>query len=125
MRGAVLLVVVVAAAALVLAPAGTGARTDPRVAVVTGTPVGVHGRYFKPGERIVVTFAAGSALRAQPPRWRYRIVIATVDGLFDVRFPEAKLTRCTSYRVAARGDLGSRAFVQRDVKCQAVRTPSG
>ena len=58
-----------------------------------GDPVGIRGMHFKPGEVVTITFAAGPALRADPPRWRYRIVIADAEGLFDVRFRELRLTR--------------------------------
>jgi hypothetical protein len=114
-RGAALLLAVLATAAL--APAAAGELADPRLAVYAGDPVGLRGKNFKPGERIVVTFAAGQALRADPPRWRYRIVIADAGGFFDVRFREVRLTRCRSYRAGARGDRGSRAFVERSVEC--------
>ncbi len=115
MRGAALVIATVVAVALVAPAAGAG--PDPRVAVFSGDPVGVRGKHFKPGERLVVTFAAGPALRADPPRWRYRIVFADEAGAFATRFRGLRLTKCTSYRAGATGSSGSRAFVERSVTC--------
>jgi hypothetical protein len=119
-RGAALLTAAVVAVALV--PAAAGVAPDPRLAVFSGDPVGIRGKHFKPGERLVVTFAAGPDLRADPPRWRYRIVFADEVGGFVTRFRDLRMTRCSSYRAGARGSLGSRAFVERTVTC---REPAG
>jgi hypothetical protein len=116
-RGAAVLATTVAAAALV--PVAGSAGADPRVAVFAGDPVGVRGKHFKPAERVTVTFAAGAALRTDPPSWRYRIVTADAAGGFVARFKEITLTRCTSFVTRARGSLGSRAFFERSVRCVA------
>ena len=84
-------------------------------------PVVVRGGHCRPRERVVVVFAAGAALRADPPRWRYRRVAADAQGRFAVRYLDVVVPRCTSYRTQARGHLGSRASYERTVRCAEAR----
>jgi hypothetical protein len=116
MRGVVLSLAVVAAVALV--PVAVGERVDPHLSVFAGDPLGVRGTNFQPAERVTVRFAGGADLRADPPRWHYRIATSDETGTFAVRFKDFTLTRCTSYAVRARGSLGSAAFFERTVRCR-------
>ena len=116
MRGAALLAASLLAAAV--APVALGVDPNPQVAVSAGDSVDVRGRHFQAGERVLVRFAAGAALRADPPSWHYRRATADGHGGFAVSFAEITLTRCTSFSARVAGSRGSSAFVERTVRCK-------
>jgi hypothetical protein len=100
---------VAAAAVLGVVAAGARAQASPAVAITSMRPVTVAGRGFVPGERVrVVVYAKQTQVRT---------AVASKRGRFLVRFPMA-VGQCTSIRVAAKGNHGSRASYAIALTCE-------
>jgi hypothetical protein len=94
-------------AAVVAAPGGV-ARTHPTIHVTRIIPITVQGSGFKAGERV--------KLVARTPSVYRKTVTATRRGRFTAIFGRG--SKCTSIRVLATGNKGSRATAYVPPNCQ-------
>jgi hypothetical protein len=77
-----------------------------RLELVTTRPVKVHGTGFRSHERIRLVLRQPSGVHRQKAR-------GSADGAFFSTFPSAKIGRCGTFSVRAKGRAGSEATLLR------------